>query len=68
MRITGTHRRCSDGTCPAVHDTGDPALIAVQGRTLGDPGARADLGDIPAGEQVIVLPWSLLESYARERR
>lgn len=68
MHITGTHRRCSDGTCPAVHDTDDPALIAVQGSALRDPEARADLGDIPAHEEVVVLPWSLLESYARERR
>jgi hypothetical protein len=68
MYITGTHRRCSDGTCPAVHDTDDPALIAAQGSALRDPEARADLGDIPAREEVVVLPWSLLESYARERR
>lgn len=26
MHITGTHRRCSDGTCPAVHDTASPSL------------------------------------------
>lgn len=68
MRITGTHRRCSDGTCPAVHDTDDPALIAVQGSALRDPEAWADLGDIPAGEVVVVLPRSLLDSYARKRR
>jgi hypothetical protein len=69
MHITATHRRCSDGTCPAVHDTDDPALIAVQGSALTDPEARADLGVIPAHEVVVVvLPWSLLESYARERR
>jgi hypothetical protein len=68
MRITGTHRRCSDGTCPAIHDTDDPALVAVQGSALRDPQARADLGWIPACEEVVVLPRSLLESYARKRR
>jgi hypothetical protein len=68
MHITATHRRCSDGTCPAVHDTDDPALIAVRGSALTDPEAGADLGDIPAHEEVVVFPWSLLESYARERR
>ena len=51
-----------------VHDTGDPALIAVQGSALTNLQARADLGDIPAHEVVVVLPSSLLESYARERR
>jgi len=35
---------------------------------LTDPAARADLGDIPAHEEVVVLPWSLPESYARQRR
>ena len=33
-----------------------------------DPEARADLGDSPAHEEEVVLPWSLLESYARQRR
>jgi len=51
-----------------VHDTDDPALIAVQGSALRDPQAWAGLGDTPAHEEVVVLPWSLLESYARERR
>jgi len=31
MHITAAHRRRSDGTCPAIHHTDDPALIAVQG-------------------------------------
>jgi hypothetical protein len=66
MDITALHRRCSDGTCPAVYDTGDPALIAVQGSALAGP--RADLGDVPAHEVVVVLPWSLLDSCAGERR
>jgi hypothetical protein len=44
MDITATHRGCSDGTCPAVYDTGDPGLIAVQGSALADPQARADPG------------------------
>ena len=50
------------------HDTGDPALMAVQGSTLTDPEAQADPGDIPAHEEMAVLPWSLLDSYARQRR
>jgi hypothetical protein len=40
----------------------------VQGSALTDPEARADLGDIPAHEEVVVFPWGLLESYARQRR
>jgi hypothetical protein len=40
----------------------------VQGSALTNPEARADLGDIRAHEEVVVLPWSLLDSYARKRR
>jgi hypothetical protein len=29
VHITATHRGCSDGTCPAVHDTDDPALATL---------------------------------------
>jgi len=67
MRITGKVGGCDDGTCPAIYDTDDPALVAVQGSTLTDPQARADIGEIPAHETVVVLPRSLLEGYARER-
>jgi hypothetical protein len=68
VHSTATHRECSDGTCPAVHDTGDPALITVQGSAPTDPQARADLGDIPAHEAVAVFPCSLPDSHARKRR
>jgi hypothetical protein len=42
--------------------------MAVHGSALTDPEAGADLGDIPAHEEVAVFPWGLLESYARMRR
>ncbi|MGH3180514.1 MAG: hypothetical protein ACRDOE_01180 [Streptosporangiaceae bacterium] len=65
MRLTRKTGGCDDGTCPAIWDTDDPELVAVQGSTLTDTEARADLGQIPAHEQVVVLPRSLLERYAR---
>ena len=65
MRLTRRHSGCDDGTCPAIYDTDDPALLAVQGATLVDPDARVDLGAIPAHEAVVVLPRALLESYLR---
>ena len=68
MDITATHRGCSEGTCPAVYDTGGPALVAGQGSALTGPQARAGLGDVPAPEVVVVVAWSLLDSYARKRR
>jgi hypothetical protein len=68
MRLTEKHGTCDDGTCPAIWDTDDPALIAVQGSALVDPEARADLGEIPAHEQVVLLPRTLLDSYRRQSR
>jgi hypothetical protein len=67
MRITRKHGECSDGTCPAVYDTDDPAMVGVQGAILRDAQALADIGEIPAHENVVLLPRSLFESYARER-
>jgi hypothetical protein len=70
MRVTSTHGGggggCSDGTCPAIYDLDDPQLVAVQGATLTDRQALDDIGEIPAHETVVVLPRSLIESYARE--
>ena len=65
MRLTRKHGDCDDGTCPAIWDTDDPQLVAVQGAVLTDPQARADLGEIPAHEQVVLLPRKILDSYAR---
>ena len=45
-----------------------PEIVAVQGAALIDPEARADLGSIPAHEQVVLLPRAFLESYGRSRR
>lgn len=66
MRITRKFDNCSDGTCPALYDTDDPAMIAVQGPRLADPQALADIGQVPGHESVVLLPRSLFEQYARE--
>jgi len=65
MHLTRKHGDCDDGTCPAIWDTDDPQLVAVQGAILTDPQARADLGGIPAHEQVVLLPRKILDGYAR---
>lgn len=67
MRLTRKTGDCDDGTCPAIWDTDDPQFVAVQGATLTDPEARADLGQIPAHEQVVLLPRALLERYGKSR-
>ncbi len=63
MRLTRKHGDCDDGTCPAIWDTDDPQLVAVQGPILTDPQARADLGQVPAHEQVVLLPRAILDGY-----
>ena len=68
MRLTKKHGDCDDATCPAIWDTDDPQLVAVQGPALTDPEARADLGQVPAHEQVVLLPRAILESYRRDRQ
>lgn len=54
---------CSDGTCPALWDTDDPEIVAVQGSTLTDATALADIGEMPGHESVVLIPRRLLESY-----
>ncbi len=66
VHITRKYGTCNDGTCPAIWDTDDPELIGVQGTTLTDPQAVADLGRIPGHEQVVLIPRDLLESYLKE--
>ena len=38
-----------------------------KGAALTDPEARADLGQVPAHEQVVLLPRAILEGYGRTR-
>lgn len=64
MRLTRKYGECNDGTCPAIYDTDDPEMIAVQGSTLIDLEALADLGPIPGHEQVVLFPRALLDGYA----
>jgi hypothetical protein len=70
MRITGhangTGGGCSDGTCPAIYDTDNPAVVAVQGSVLTDGAALAGLGEVPGHETVVLIPRALLDSYRPE--
>jgi hypothetical protein len=63
MRLTRKLSGCDDGTCPAIWDTDDPQLVAVQGAILTDPQARVGLGPVPAHEQVVLVPRAILDSY-----
>jgi hypothetical protein len=69
MRITGYAGGtggCSDGTCPAIYDTDNAAVVAIQGSVLTDRTALADIGEIPGHETVVLIPRALLESYRPE--
>ena len=63
MRFTRKHSDCNDGTCPAIWDTDDPALVGVQGAVtpVCPPGPP-----VPPGEQVVLIPRELLDSYLKE--
>lgn len=66
MHLTRKYGTCNDGTCPAIWDTSDPAMVGVQGATLTDPEALADLGRIPGHERVVLIPRDLLMGYLKE--
>jgi hypothetical protein len=63
MRFTRKHGTCNDGTCPAIWDTDDPALVGVQGAVtpVRPPGAP-----VPPDEQVVLIPRELLDRYLKE--
>jgi len=56
---------CDDGPCPAIHETNQPPVMAVQGY-IPSPGDAAAMG-LPAGEAVVLVPRSLLDGYAAGR-
>lgn len=56
---------CDDGPCPAIHETSQPPLMAVQGYIPSTEDAVA-MG-LPEGEAVVLVPQSLLDDYAAGR-
>lgn len=51
-KLAGT---CDDATCPTVWETDDPAMVAVQGAHLAQPGVG-----LSEGEAVVLVPKTLL--------
>lgn len=68
MRLTRKFSDCRDDHCPAIRDTSDPDLVAIQGTILADAEALADLGAIPDHENVVLIPRSLLAAYQASGR
>ena len=52
-KLAGT---CDDATCPAVWETSDPAMVAIQGPHLAEPGVS-----MAEGEAVVLIPRALLD-------
>ncbi|MCX4749802.1 hypothetical protein OG455_30535 [Kitasatospora sp. NBC_01287] len=61
LKFLGT--TSDDGKCPTLYETptGD---IVVQGYTLSDPEALAQLRDVLPGESFVVVPRELLAKFA----
>ena len=51
---------CDNGPCPAVYETDDPAVLAVQGARLASDAELALAGPIPAHETLVLVPRAML--------
>jgi hypothetical protein len=64
MRITRKRvSACEDKNCPAIWDTDDLEMVAIQG-AKAQPGDLAAAGRIPADEGFVYLPRNLLLQWA----
>lgn len=62
---------CDNGPCPNVFDIegdGLEDMAGIQGTTLTDPAALAQLSQMPAHESVVMVPRRLLLEYADQLR
>ncbi|WP_214412958.1 hypothetical protein [Sphaerisporangium fuscum] len=64
MRLRFLGSTSEAGACPSLYET-DRGTVVVQGLTLTDPEARADLRDILDGESAVEVPRELLVEVAR---
>jgi hypothetical protein len=61
MRLTKQIRGCEDRSCPAVYETDDPDILAVQGTWL-TPDQQTAAGDVPAHEGIVAIPREMLHN------
>jgi hypothetical protein len=54
---------CAGKNCPAIWQTDDPGVIAVQG-TLASAESTQAAGEIPDSETIVLIPASLLDGTA----
>ena len=52
---------CDNGPCPAVYETDDPGVLAVQGARPANGDDLAIAGPVPAHETLVLVPREMLE-------
>ncbi len=63
LKFLGT--TSEDGKCPTLYEIeGDPERVVVQGYTLEDPEALAQLRDVLPKESFVIVPKALLTRFA----
>jgi hypothetical protein len=65
MRLTFLGSTSQEGECPTLYAT-DRGTLVVQGWTVTDPAALADLKDMLEGETFVEIPTGLLRFAPRE--
>jgi hypothetical protein len=58
---------CQGDHCPAVWETDDPSWTAIQGNRP-EAGSLAAAGEIPAGEDMVLVPTELLRDWGARSR
>jgi hypothetical protein len=66
-RITRKIIDCEDRSCPALWETDDPELTAIQGTLPAGDDLQA-AGQIPAHEGILFVPTALLRAWASRQR
>lgn len=51
---------CDNGPCPAVYETDDPSVLAVQGAKLTVDADLGGHGPVPGHETVVLVPRQML--------
>lgn len=59
---------CEDRSCPAIHETDSPEIVAIQGTlpVVSDDLTRA--GTVPGHEGILFVPAALLRDWASGQR
>ncbi|MGP3969230.1 hypothetical protein [Streptomyces sp. 6N223] len=62
MKLRFLSSASNSGSCPSLYETEDGDIV-VQGYKLTDPEALSQLRDVLPGEEFVIVPRSLLDSF-----